>query len=140
MLALALAIAALSPGSGEGRQPAVTRRTVIVVPGLTGSKLVDSDTGEMVWGRGSNLFSPDDGGYNLGTSFDWNAISDLEIDEAWILAPVDEPYPLREGVTVAPLEVFLNEKSPVKLRSFPVLAPFFLVPDNPKGSTKSLQR
>ncbi len=38
----------------------------------------------------------------------WNALADLEIDEAWIIAPVKESYPLRQGVTVAPLEHFLR--------------------------------
>ena len=36
-----------------------------------------------------------------------NALADLEIDEAWIIAPVSDPYPLRGGVTVAPLASFL---------------------------------
>ena len=33
----------------------------------------------------------------------WTALDDLGIDEAWVVAPVDEPYPLREGVWVSPL-------------------------------------
>jgi predicted AAA+ superfamily ATPase len=38
----------------------------------------------------------------------WSALDDLAIDEAWVIAPVAEPYPLRQGVTVAPLTAFLN--------------------------------
>lgn len=38
----------------------------------------------------------------------WSALEDLEIEEAWIVAPVTEPYPLRPGVTVAPLRVLLE--------------------------------
>jgi predicted AAA+ superfamily ATPase len=38
----------------------------------------------------------------------WSALDDLAIDEAWVIAPVAEPYPLRRGVTVAPLTAFLN--------------------------------
>ena len=41
----------------------------------------------------------------------WTALGDLGIEEAWIVAPVSEPYPLRAGVTVAPLQVFLAECS-----------------------------
>jgi uncharacterized protein len=37
----------------------------------------------------------------------WTALDDLGVDEAWVVAPVAEPYPLREGVTVAPLRAFL---------------------------------
>jgi predicted AAA+ superfamily ATPase len=38
----------------------------------------------------------------------WNALDDLSIAEAWVVAPVAEPYPLRAGVTVAPLRTFLD--------------------------------
>jgi len=38
----------------------------------------------------------------------WSALEDLEIEEAWIVAPVAEPYPLRAGVTVAPLRALLE--------------------------------
>jgi hypothetical protein len=31
----------------------------------------------------------------------WNALSDLSIKEAWIAAPVKEPYLIAKGVTVA---------------------------------------
>lgn len=35
----------------------------------------------------------------VGRGF-WNALKDLEIEEAWIVAPVSESYPLGKGVTV----------------------------------------
>lgn len=38
----------------------------------------------------------------------WTALDDLAIDEAWVIAPVAEPYPLRQGVTVTPLSTFLT--------------------------------
>jgi len=38
-----------------------------------------------------------------------NALDDLELDQAWILAPVDETYPLDERVRVAPLTEFLGQ-------------------------------
>lgn len=41
----------------------------------------------------------------VGRGF-WNALKDLEIEEAWIVAPVSESYPLRKGVTVTPLNEF----------------------------------
>ena len=36
----------------------------------------------------------------------WNALNDLKIDEAWIVAPVDAPYPYRQGVQVIPPHMF----------------------------------
>ena len=41
----------------------------------------------------------------------WTALEDLGIDEAWVVAPVAEPYPLRKGVTVAPLRMLLDHLS-----------------------------
>jgi hypothetical protein len=38
----------------------------------------------------------------------WTALDDLGIDEAWIVAPVSDPYPLRAGVTVTPLPTLLS--------------------------------
>jgi len=37
----------------------------------------------------------------------WNALEDLGIGEAWIIAPVKESYPLGKGVTVMSLSEFL---------------------------------
>jgi predicted AAA+ superfamily ATPase len=34
----------------------------------------------------------------------WQGFDDLEAAEGWIIAPVDEPYPLKSNVTVAPPE------------------------------------
>jgi predicted AAA+ superfamily ATPase len=39
---------------------------------------------------------------NLNRGF-WNALSDLNFQEAWVVAPVKEVYPIEEGVMVAPL-------------------------------------
>jgi predicted AAA+ superfamily ATPase len=38
----------------------------------------------------------------------WNAMNDLKIREAWIIAPVKDTYPLRNGVRVAPLQEFID--------------------------------
>ncbi len=43
-------------------EPAVP---VVLVPGITGTKLRDRATGEVVWGTGALLISPRDGGYAL---------------------------------------------------------------------------
>ncbi len=38
----------------------------------------------------------------------WNSLRDLGIREAWIIAPIKEPYPIEKGVTVTPLPTFLK--------------------------------
>ena len=38
----------------------------------------------------------------------WNALNDLHIKRAWIAAPVDESYPIKENVVVAPLSEILD--------------------------------
>jgi predicted AAA+ superfamily ATPase len=38
----------------------------------------------------------------------WTALEDLGIEEAWVVAPVDGQYPLREGVHVTPLRALLD--------------------------------
>ena len=42
----------------------------------------------------------------------WNALADVGADEAWIIAPVRESYPIRKSVTVAPLPEFLRLHQP----------------------------
>ena len=34
----------------------------------------------------------------------WNALDDLNVDEAWIVSPVREAYPYKRGVSVRPLD------------------------------------
>lgn len=38
----------------------------------------------------------------------WSALEDLEISEAYVVAPVQEPYPLGHGVAVLPLAEFID--------------------------------
>ncbi|MBT4263540.1 MAG: ATP-binding protein [Deltaproteobacteria bacterium] len=38
----------------------------------------------------------------------WNALEDLSIEKAWIVALVDSAYPIRENVMVTPLDQFLK--------------------------------
>lgn len=41
----------------------------------------------------------------------WTALDDIKPDEAWIIAPVKEAYPLKKNVMVAPLDYFLKKYS-----------------------------
>ncbi len=41
----------------------------------------------------------------------WNSIADLDVDEAWVIAPVDGHYPIAENVTVASLAHFLDVRA-----------------------------
>jgi uncharacterized protein len=38
----------------------------------------------------------------------WTAMDDLGIKEGWVIAPVDDTYPIREGVHVSPLGSFVR--------------------------------
>lgn len=38
----------------------------------------------------------------------WNAMDDLNFEEAWIIAPVKDSYPAERGVMVAPLQKFID--------------------------------
>jgi predicted AAA+ superfamily ATPase len=40
-----------------------------------------------------------------------NALADARIDKAWIVAPVKEAYPAKNGVTIAPLDVVIRTAS-----------------------------
>ncbi len=40
----------------------------------------------------------------------WNALNDLEIEEAWIIAPVKDVYPIKNKVKVVSLDLFLNSE------------------------------
>lgn len=44
---------------------------------------------------------------NVSRGF-WNAIQDLNIDKAYIIAPIDSPYPYRKNVWIYPLTDFLK--------------------------------
>ena len=41
-----------------------------------------------------------------------SALADLAVDETWIIAPVNEPYPIRENLMVSPLDYFLQQMAP----------------------------
>lgn len=44
----------------------------------------------------------------------FNALSDLEIDDAWIIAPIEEPYTIRGDIKVSPLPDFIKNFEFVK--------------------------
>jgi hypothetical protein len=52
---------------------------IILVPGLTGSKLRDPKTGEIVWGTTARLLSPHDGGASLALSLDPNLRKEADL-------------------------------------------------------------
>lgn len=48
----------------------------------------------------------------------WNGLRDLDIEQAWIIAPIKESYPFRDNVRVSPLSellsrILLHEPSPI---------------------------
>lgn len=67
LLAAAVLCSCRGPAAHESAPaPALGPRTpVIFVPGITGSKLRDRDTGEVVFGLGRNVLWPRDGGYGI---------------------------------------------------------------------------
>ena len=38
----------------------------------------------------------------------WNVLDDLDLQSAWVIAPVEESYPLQKNVTVTSLNIFLT--------------------------------
>ncbi|MCZ6726886.1 MAG: hypothetical protein O7A98_05960 [Acidobacteria bacterium] len=66
MAALGLAPARLGTAPPAPRPAGAGRRPpVVFVPGVTGTKLRDPHTAELVWGSSRQLFRPRDGGYRL---------------------------------------------------------------------------
>lgn len=71
-----------------------SRRTVVLVPGMTGIELLDRQSGKRVWGGGANLIGPHDGGYRIALPITQQNEAKLEpgqaIDQVW-LGPVTRP-------------------------------------------------
>jgi hypothetical protein len=74
ILALVAGVVVLE-GCAAIRQPivpalrdATVRDPVVLIPGITGTRLRDRESGEILWGTGRNLVSPRDGGYSLALS------------------------------------------------------------------------
>ena len=74
---LALAGGTLLAAGRSDREQPPARRTVVVVPGITGVELADSETGDVAWGLGRNLLTPADGGYRLAVSISTAGIDRL---------------------------------------------------------------
>lgn len=70
---MAIALALLSSAGCATRRPPVLeplvrvekRTPVVLVPGITGSRLRDAESGKIVWGNARRIFLPRDGGYRL---------------------------------------------------------------------------
>ena len=58
----------------------VDRRPVVVVPGVTGGMLREIDSGEVIWGLGSNLLRPHDGGYALARPLSTDATGNSGVE------------------------------------------------------------
>ncbi len=79
-LVLAVLASSLLAGAGgcAGRRPPVLeplrdrvdRVPVVVLPGITGTRLRDRETGRMAWGNARAIFLPRDGGYALARPID----------------------------------------------------------------------
>ena len=48
----------------------------------------------------------------------WNAIEDIEADRAYIIAPVDEPYPIQKKVMVTNVASFLATEAQAVIPSY----------------------
>jgi hypothetical protein len=69
---LVLALATQAPVFAEDKG------VIVLVPGLTGSKLRNPETGQVIWGNGKNLLFPRDGGYSLAVPIDRDLPARLE--------------------------------------------------------------
>ena len=75
LVLLAIVLPALT---AEAPVVAADKGLIVLVPGLTGSKLRDPVTGRVIWGNGRNLLFPRDGGYSLAVSIDRQPPTRLE--------------------------------------------------------------
>jgi hypothetical protein len=62
---LAVGCVARKPPVHPGLVQRAERTPVVLVPGITGTALRDTETGRTVWGKSRNVFWPRDGGYEL---------------------------------------------------------------------------
>ena len=70
VVALLCACASREPPRLEPLVRLEPKTPVLIVPGLTGSKLRDPDSGKIVWGRAARIFFPRDGGYAVALPLD----------------------------------------------------------------------
>jgi hypothetical protein len=88
LLSLVIAAALVLPACGTRRPPvleplraASSRPVVVLVPGITGTKLADSVTGRIRWGDTRSLFLPRDGGYSIALPLSPGPVGGLEAVE-----------------------------------------------------------
>lgn len=70
------------------------RRTIVLVPGMTGVELLGRQSGKRVWGGGANLIGPHDGGYQIALPITQHNEAKLEPGQAIDqirLGPVTKP-------------------------------------------------
>jgi len=84
---MAVALLATAAGCAAGPdldidrvEPPRERVPVVLVPGLTGSELHETETGRIVWGKGKNLLRPRDGGYSVAVPLGQQAREDRRIE------------------------------------------------------------
>jgi hypothetical protein len=77
LVTLLLAVGLLLPACASKQSPTNAvlaqrgeRTPVVLVPGITGTVLYDTESGKAVWGQSRNLFGPHDGGYNVAVPLD----------------------------------------------------------------------
>ena len=66
----------------EPLAPPETRVPVVVIPGITGSRLSERETGRLVWGAGRHIFFPRDGGYAMARPLSSRGSSDSRLAPA----------------------------------------------------------
>ena len=69
-VALAAGCAASQAPVLEPPRATVARVPVVVIPGVTGTRLRNVETGRVVWGKAGSVFYPRDGGYSLALPID----------------------------------------------------------------------
>lgn len=89
--AIAIAAFALAATGCAAKRPPVNpelrdrteRNPIVVIPGITGTQLLDRETGAVAWGRGRNLLVPRDRGYGSALPIDGSPPAKVAGDPVW---------------------------------------------------------
>lgn len=71
------------PAAGEP-----PHQVVVLVPGITGTRLRDTETGRLVWGDGASVVRPHDGGYAMALPIDAPEQGDGRLEPAGVIDEV----------------------------------------------------